>query len=668
MTSLIETTGFVILGFLILGAVIAVTRRAIRTKAVLGLISLVFVFAVPGYALDVRKAERGTGGDVSVAANETVDDTLVVFADSVRISGTITGDLIAFARNVDIQGTVQGNVIGFGQRIDVSGNVDGDIFAFGQSIRTDGQIGQNFWGFGQTVTVGKDARLNHDATIFAANSYLNGDISRDAMVRSGTLDVGGRIGRDLSYAGGALLMHAPSVIGRNLDSMTKSEKEVKIDPGVTIGGKKKLEFFKTQPSQYRTFSFYTKQALRIGAAFFMGLLLYWIIPGMRRISLSTGRALLTSGGIGFLAAVAAPIAAIILAITLIGIPVALLLVVLWLLGLYLAKIVVAKCIGSAILGTKSNGLSSTLLPLLVGLVIVIIAVNLPYIGGVLNFLLMIDRPGCPGVGYLPYAASRGLSRLGFFLTRKLKKQPQITQIKICDLWLFCVYALRKTEAVHIRCIAFEGSSGMKMLHRCFFVLIPLIIGISAASAQQDQIRSVRIPRVSRAPKLEDFLNNTPREAELKITDFRQFDPGDGDPVSQPTTAYLSYDDKNLYVAFVCKDDPSKIRAQMTRRDALLSDDRVDVSIDTFHDHRRNYWFEVNPYGIQMDGTNTERHGRPEFRHSLVFRRKDHAGWLHGAHDDSLQKPPLPQHSDSNMGHSSGPIHSAQQRMVQLALS
>lgn len=137
-----------------------------------------------------------------------------------------------------------------------------------------------------------------------------------------------------------------------------------------------------------------------------------------------------------------------------------------------------------------------------------------------------------------------------------------------------------------------------------FVLFSFLIGTIASTAQQpEQIRSVLIPKVSRAPKLEDFLNNTPREAELTITDFRQFDPGDGDPVSQPTTAYLSYDDDNLYAAFVCKDDPSKIRAQITRRDALLSDDRVDISIDTFHDHRRNYWFEVNPYGIQMDGIN-----------------------------------------------------------------
>jgi hypothetical protein len=389
MTSLINMAGFAVLGLLILGISIVVTRRAIRTKAILGLISLMFAFVIPGYAIDLRKGEKGIKGGVSIAANETVDDTLIVFADSVNISGTVTGDLIAFARNIDIQGTVQGNVIGFAQRIDVAGNVGGDIFTFGQSIRTDGMIGQSFWGFGQTVTLGKVARLTKDAIVFASDTYLSGEVGRDAMVHSATLDVSSRFGRDLRFAGGTLLIHAPSVIGRNLDSLTKSANEVRIDSGVTIGGKKKVEFFKVGPSKYRTLSFYTKQAFRIGGGFFMGLLLYWIVPGMRRISLSSARTLLTSGGIGFLAAVAVPIAAIILAITLIGIPVALLLIILWLLGLYLAKVVVAKWIGSAILGTKENGLASTLLPLLVGLIIVIIAVNLPYIGGILNFLLML---------------------------------------------------------------------------------------------------------------------------------------------------------------------------------------------------------------------------------------------------------------------------------------
>jgi hypothetical protein len=131
--------------------------------------------------------------------------------------------------------------------------------------------------------------------------------------------------------------------------------------------------------------------------------------------------------------------------------------------------------------------------------------------------------------------------------------------------------------------------------------------VGAASAQErmpEQIRTVDIPRVSRPPEFEDFINGTPREAELVITDFRQIDPGDGDPISQPTTAYLSYDDKNLYAAFIAKDDPSKIRATMGRRDALNSEDRVGISLDTFYDGQRNYWFESNPYGVQMDGANS----------------------------------------------------------------
>ena len=57
---------------------------------------------------------------------------------------------------------------------------------------------------------------------------------------------------------------------------------------------------------------------------------------------------------------------------------------------------------------------------------------------------------------------------------------------------------------------------------------------------------LRIPRVKRLPRLEDFLNGTAREDEAIVTSFRQRDPGDGVPVSEPTTAYLSYDDKNLY--------------------------------------------------------------------------------------------------------------------------
>lgn len=389
MTSLVETARIALLGLLALGFTVVITRRALRAKSIVGLVALLFAFVVPGYAIDVRKADKGIGGDIAVAENETVNDTLVVFADSVNIGGTVTGDLIAFARSVDIQGTVQGNVFSFAQRIDIAGTVDGDVFIFGQSLRADGQIGKSLWGFGQTVTLGKTIRLNNDAVLFGSNAYINGDVGRDAVVFAGTLDVRSRLARDLRFSGGALAIHRPSVIGRNLSSKTKSAKEVRIDPGVIVQGSKKVEFHEAQPSRYHTFGFYSGQAFRMGAMFLMGLLLFWIMPGMRSSAPPAFRTMLTSGGIGFLAAVAMPVAAIVLAITLIGIPVSLLLIGLWLLGLYLAKIIIALWIGTAILGLREGGVSASLLPLLLGIIIVVVAVNVPYVGGVLNFILIL---------------------------------------------------------------------------------------------------------------------------------------------------------------------------------------------------------------------------------------------------------------------------------------
>ncbi len=149
--------------------------------------------------------------------------------------------------------------------------------------------------------------------------------------------------------------------------------------------------------------------------------------------------------------------------------------------------------------------------------------------------------------------------------------------------------------------------------RALTILILLFLcGQTGLHAQagiiETQMRTLRIPRVSRPPVLDDFLKGVPREAELTVTDFRQYRPGDGDPVSQPTTAFLSYDDQNLYVAFICKDDPKLIRARLAKHDQIMSDDRTMVNLDTFHDHRNMYWFNVNPYGVQADGTSTDGQG------------------------------------------------------------
>lgn len=120
--------------------------------------------------------------------------------------------------------------------------------------------------------------------------------------------------------------------------------------------------------------------------------------------------------------------------------------------------------------------------------------------------------------------------------------------------------------------------------------------------------SVSIPRVSRAPAIEDFLHGVPREAEAEITAFYQRDPRDGEPASEATTAYVSYDQNNIYIVFVCKDQPGQVRAHMARRETAFSDDQVGVLLDTFRDRRHAYYFLVNPLGVQADAIWTEGAG------------------------------------------------------------
>lgn len=130
----------------------------------------------------------------------------------------------------------------------------------------------------------------------------------------------------------------------------------------------------------------------------------------------------------------------------------------------------------------------------------------------------------------------------------------------------------------------------------------------ASIADPVSTKTLRIPKVSRPPTLDDFVLKQRREAEVIVSDFRQLQPGDGQPSSKPTTAYLSYDDDNLYVVFVCRDDPEKIRAHVSRREDIATDDAVSITLDTFHDLRRAYTFVVNPVGVQLDGIVTEGQG------------------------------------------------------------
>ena len=151
---------------------------------------------------------------------------------------------------------------------------------------------------------------------------------------------------------------------------------------------------------------------------------------------------------------------------------------------------------------------------------------------------------------------------------------------------------------------------LNILHSCLGILF--FVALTSCLAQGGA--NIQIPRVSRPPRLEDFEDMKPHGAatELrKISGFTQQSPSDGKPASDPTDTYVGYDATNLYVVWVCWDaDPHAIRAHLARREGVTppDDDYVELTIDTFHDQRHGFLFDVNPLGVQADALWTEGSG------------------------------------------------------------
>lgn len=78
-------------------------------------------------------------------------------------------------------------------------------------------------------------------------------------------------------------------------------------------------------------------------------------------------------------------------------------------------------------------------------------------------------------------------------------------------------------------------------------------------------------------------------------------PRQNTPAAVKTEVWLAYDDHNLYAAFRAHDpQPSQIRAHLSDRDRIFSNDFVGLVLDTFNDERRAYELFANPLGIQGD--------------------------------------------------------------------
>src|SRR5438477_263083 len=156
-------------------------------------------------------------------------------------------------------------------------------------------------------------------------------------------------------------------------------------------------------SQFERPRFYLHQAVWLAAAMLVGWLGLALFPGFfQACTQAVGAGWRSLGlGVGVLAGV--PVAIVVAAVTLVGIPVSLMLLALYLAAIYLAKIWVGAFLGRMLLKPSGATRRDWLLGLLVGLLILTIVGFIPYLGGLVRLAMV-----CLGLGAFAWQLHRSL--------------------------------------------------------------------------------------------------------------------------------------------------------------------------------------------------------------------------------------------------------------------
>ena len=121
----------------------------------------------------------------------------------------------------------------------------------------------------------------------------------------------------------------------------------------------------------------------------------------------------------------------------------------------------------------------------------------------------------------------------------------------------------------------------------------------------------------------DGLLDEPVWATIKpITEFVQRLPLDGGEPTEKSEMRVAYNNNFIYFGFTFFDsDPEKVRATILNRGGWIHrDDKLEIALDTYHDRRNAYLFEMNPLGTQDDAliTDENRPGLDEWAWDGVY--------------------------------------------------
>jgi hypothetical protein len=319
---------------------------------------------------------------------------------SIRLGEEIYGDAIAAGGEVNVDAIVRGDALLTGGEVDLGGSVDEDVYAAAGEVDVTAHIA------GSARIAGGDIELERDAVVDGAVSLAGGDVTvagrigQYLQVAAGSTQIDGQVEGDVEVSGGKLSVGPKAVINGSLTFRGPKPPEVE-EGAVVRGGVRHIE--EREHGGLKAFAS-VLALLWIAGWLIVGWIVLALWPGFARAVVGTARERLAASLItGFVLLVAVPVVIVMLASSLIGLPLALLLLCVYLLLLPLGYIAAAAAIGEALLTRMRRGAEIAtrhrVLALIAVLIVLLVLSSIPLVGGLLCGIVLLA-----GMGALALAA------------------------------------------------------------------------------------------------------------------------------------------------------------------------------------------------------------------------------------------------------------------------
>lgn len=369
-----------------------------KHKIIIGAVLLVAALSL-GWVGFARAYNFQAGVNVSLGQDQKVDSTVFAAGNTVDIASEVFGDVFCAGQTVTVSGIVHGDVICAGQTVVVSGHVFGDVRLAGQTVNLSAKVDGNASAAGQSFNLTSDGKVAGDLSLGAATANLNGPVGRDLVAGGNNIVLTSQVGRNVAGYVRSLQLSSTAHVKGNVDFT--SDFDAAKATGAKVDGKITRH---DVPRQARTDSRlqFAWGIYWLISMLFTALVLAIFFPSvLHRVSdqavSKPWKALL----VGLFATVSAPAVMLLLALTVVGLPLVIILGLLWAVAVLISWVFFAYYLGRLILKDSRRPIWIAL----TGTLVLCIAYVIPLVG-FLAFLLAL----CFGTGTILLEAMHRLPK------------------------------------------------------------------------------------------------------------------------------------------------------------------------------------------------------------------------------------------------------------------